>query len=182
LWGFSIAGDCAHSDDQDVRRGVWIVCVFAELAVPRLTAQSPPVQPAPNQRSLEEVIRELEAMKQPHGSIRAAVRPLPAAEGSKSLSHRCAQNSGLGDWSAKSSWNGGAQGLRMRACLGCSQRPTHTGAGQPRMPGPMISGLPRSWQDHTRRWTKDRDLLGARSGPQMRLSMEDVRGFQAGGP
>jgi hypothetical protein len=49
---------------RTIRRGVWIVCVFAELAVPRLTAQSPPVQPAPNPRSLEEVIRELEAMKQ----------------------------------------------------------------------------------------------------------------------
>lgn len=51
--------------------------MFSPSSPSRACAQSPPVQPAPNQRSLEEVIRELEAMKQPHGSIRAAVRPLP---------------------------------------------------------------------------------------------------------
>ena len=56
-----------------------MVCVFAELAVPSLTAQSPPGQPAPNQRSVEEVITELEAMKQRVEQLEAMLKAILVA-------------------------------------------------------------------------------------------------------
>jgi hypothetical protein len=142
-----------------------MVCVFAELAVPSLRAEparSAGPEPTITRRSHQRAGGD-EAASREHSRSGA---PSAATEGSKSLSHRCAQNSGLGDWSAKPSWNGGAQGLRNARFLGCSQRPTHTGAGHPRMPGPMISGLPRSWEHclTARPYSsldKDRDHLGA---------------------
>ena len=63
-----------------------MVCVFAELAVPSLTAQSPPVQPAPNQRSVEEVIRELEAMKQRVEQLEALLKARLPDQGTTPLS------------------------------------------------------------------------------------------------
>ena len=148
---------------RTIRIGVWMVCVLAEFAVPRLTAQSPPLQPAPNPRPLEEVIRELEGMKQHVEQLEAMLKarlpdqgatPLSAAPprpstvaryplakwrsssipqpkllllqtaggGSQSLSHRCARNSGLSDWSAKPSWKGWGAGIANARFLGCRQR------------------------------------------------------------
>jgi hypothetical protein len=61
------------------------VC-FRRLAMLRLSAQSPPPAPATNQRSLEEVIRELEAMKQRVEQLKAMLKARLLDQGTTPLS------------------------------------------------------------------------------------------------
>lgn len=115
---------------RTIRRGVWMVCVFAELAVPSLRAEparSAGPEPTITRRSHQRAGGD-EAASREHSRSGA---PSAAAEGSKSLSHRCAQNSGLGDWSAKPSWNGGAQDCEC-ALLRMQPAPNSHRSGSPK--------------------------------------------------